>query len=84
MRDLVRHFIQYWNFAKDEVDSNQKAKNILAHKKTKSILINEEISLKSKMKAVNIAFKYKLMPTKFQHEIFSSWAGTCRFLFNLC
>ena len=51
VRDLVRHFIQYWNFAKDEVDSNQKSKNILAHKKSKEFSSGSEVSLKTKLKA---------------------------------
>ena len=35
------------------------------------------------METINLAFKFKLMPTKRQSEVFSSWAGTCRFLYNL-
>jgi len=30
------------------------------------------------------AFKYELIPTKEQEKSFSCWAGTCRFLYNLC
>ena len=35
------------------------------------------------MKIINLAYKFKLMPESTQLEIFSSWAGTCRFLYNL-
>ncbi|RLA59908.1 MAG: hypothetical protein DRQ89_08695, partial [Epsilonproteobacteria bacterium] len=35
------------------------------------------------METINLAFKFKLMPTKRQSAVFSSWAGTCRFLYNL-
>ena len=35
------------------------------------------------METINLAFKFKLMPTKRQSSLFSSWAGTCRFLYNL-
>ena len=36
------------------------------------------------MKQINISYKFKLLPTYSQYEVFSSWAGTCRFLYNLC
>jgi len=35
------------------------------------------------MKAISMAYKFKLMPTSKQQDVFSSWAGTCRFLYNL-
>jgi len=35
------------------------------------------------MKVINTAYKFKLMPSIHQEEKFSSWAGTCRFLYNL-
>jgi putative transposase len=31
-----------------------------------------------------LGFKYKLVPTDTQSERLASWAGTCRFLYNLC
>jgi putative transposase len=31
-----------------------------------------------------MAYKFKLMPRAREEEIFLSWAGTCRFLYNLC
>ena len=36
------------------------------------------------VRVINIAYKFKIMPTRVQEETFSSWAGTCRFLYNLC
>ncbi|MCB9061612.1 MAG: transposase [Halobacteriovoraceae bacterium] len=36
------------------------------------------------MEKINLAYKFKLNPSESQIEIFSSWAGTCRFLYNLC
>lgn len=36
------------------------------------------------MRKINLAYKFKLMPTREQEVIFSGWAGTCRFLYNLC
>lgn len=33
---------------------------------------------------INLAYKFKLNPTAAQEKIFCSWAGTCRFLYNLC
>ena len=36
------------------------------------------------MKAINLAYKFKLLPTQSQILVFESWAGTCRFLYNLC
>lgn len=36
------------------------------------------------MKTINLAYKFKLSPTAEQEKTFSSWAGTCRFLYNLC
>jgi putative transposase len=33
---------------------------------------------------INFAYKFKLNPTAEQEKIFCSWAGTCRFLYNLC
>lgn len=35
------------------------------------------------METINLAYKFKLMPTSSQEEVFFSWAGTCRFLYNL-
>lgn len=35
------------------------------------------------MKVINVAYRFKLMPSAHQKEKFSSWAGTCRFLYNL-
>ncbi len=31
-----------------------------------------------------MAYKFKVYPNKAQESIFESWAGTCRFLYNLC
>ena len=36
------------------------------------------------MKTINLAYKFKLQATDAHNEVFSSWAGTCRFLYNLC
>lgn len=36
------------------------------------------------MKKINLAYKFKLIPKVRQEERLSSWAGTCRFLYNLC
>lgn len=36
------------------------------------------------MDTINLAYKFKLNPSFEQSEVFSSWAGTCRFLYNLC
>ena len=35
------------------------------------------------MKKINMAYKYKLDLTKEQNQIFESWSGICRFLYNL-
>ena len=35
------------------------------------------------IKAISKSFKFRLKTTLEQESIFSSWAGTCRFLFNL-
>ena len=32
---------------------------------------------------INLAYKFKLQPTKFQEEKFNAWAGSCRFVYNL-
>src|SRR4051812_44065283 len=37
----------------------------------------------SMLKCLSKSFKYRLITTEDQNKIFSSWAGTCRFLFNL-
>jgi putative transposase len=36
------------------------------------------------VKTINLAYKFKLVPTLEQTKAFSSWSGTCRFLYNLC
>ena len=36
------------------------------------------------MNTIHLAYKFKLNPTLEQSDTFSSWAGTCRFLYNLC
>jgi len=37
-----------------------------------------------RMKTINLAYKFKLVPTSVHESHFSSWAGTCRFLYNVC
>lgn len=32
---------------------------------------------------INLAYKFKLMPTLTQQQTFASWAGSCRFVYNL-
>jgi putative transposase len=32
---------------------------------------------------INLAYKFKLIPTHSQQQTFSSWAGSCRFTYNL-
>ena len=32
---------------------------------------------------INLAYKFKLMPTYSQQQVFSSWVGSCRFVYNL-
>lgn len=35
------------------------------------------------MTKISLAYKFKLIPTKSQEEAFASWAGSCRFVYNL-
>lgn len=35
-------------------------------------------------KTINQAYKFKLLPTVDQQNTFDSWAGSCRFVYNLC
>ena len=32
---------------------------------------------------INLAYRFKLMPTYSQQQVFSSWVGSCRFVYNL-
>jgi len=34
-------------------------------------------------KKINLAYKFKLIPTKEQSSVLSSWGGSCRFLYNI-